>query len=694
LASAALALCAIAAAEELHVPIRLDDTVVTATRSRTALGDVPAAISVVDQDAIQEARPTTSFAEPLDRVPGVFVQDAANYAQDARIQIRGFGTRAAFGVREIRVLVDGLPLTLPDGQTQLDDVDLGAIARIEVLRGPSSSLYGNAAGGVMQLFTEDAPAEPEIALRATGGSFGLAKVQVKGGGRTAGARLFVQGSFFRTGGYREQSAAESGIVNAKLQWDVDPATEVTFLLAAVDAPLAEDPGGLTAEQVRANPRQARALNAELDAGEAVEQARVGAVASHRSGPNALSAYVYLLYRDFDSSQPIPPEAGDGIVAFHRTSPGGGVRWVNDARPWGIGQTLTLGLDAQGQDDGRQRWANDGGRRGALGVSEDESVTGVGAYVREAVEVVEHVEVSGGVRFDDVTFANDVAFPTDSPDSGRRSFSAWSPAGGVLWRPWAWLSAYANTGTAFQVPTTTELANPDGPGFNPAIGPQRAVSWELGGRAELDRRAALGLDGEAGLAAYWIDVEDELIPFESPSGRVAFRNAGRSRRLGLEIDWQSRLDLATLAGDAPLARGTRLDWTGALTLIDARYQSYTTQAGDFSGNREPGIPPWQVYQQIALRHPGGLFVALEAFFVGSYFVDDANDARATGYPLLGLRAAWPRRVGPVVIEPFFGIQNLADASYAGTVRLNALGGRFFEPAPGINFYGGIALSARL
>ncbi|HZR79913.1 MAG TPA: TonB-dependent receptor [Candidatus Binatia bacterium] len=675
-------------------PVLLDETVVTATRAPSPLRDVPAAISVVDERAIQEARPTVSLAEPLNRVPGVFVQDSGNYAQDVRLQIRGFGTRAAFGIREIRVLVDGLPETLPDGQTDLDDVDLASIARIEVLRGPASSLYGNAAGGVIQLFTEDAPVPSGFEARVLAGSFGLLKTVVSGGASGGGADVFAQGSYFSIRGDRDHQVAYDGIVNAKLHVRPADGTDVTFLVSAVDAPLAQDPGALTGEQVRQSPHQARDLNVALDAGEAVQQGRIGAVASHVVGPHALSAYAYALYRDFDSLQPIPPEQGDGAVAFHRTSPGGGFRYDLSQPVAGIAQTFTTGLDVQTMENDRRRLANVDGRRGALGVSERESVDAIGAYVRESLFPLDGLEVAGGIRWDDVHFAVDVSFPPSGAGSGTRTFDEWSPGGGLLWTIRPWLSAYANVGTAFQVPTTTELENPDGPGLNPAIRPQTATSWEIGARAG-DADLA-----EGALAAYVIDIDAELVPFESPSGRVAFRNSGSSRRLGLELEGHARLTrwLSTAAGVLGLGGAALpgdLEWTGSLTALDATYRSYRTDGGNFSGNDEPGIPGWQVYQQLAWRHPVGAFVALEAFVADGYFVDDANTARAPSYGLLSLRAGLRREIAAgISVQPFLGLQNLTDASYAGTVRLNALGGRFFEPAPGFNVYGGIALAASL
>jgi len=668
---AGLLTAATAAAQEPEPPrLSADPIVVTASRAPQPILAAPAAISVVDQEAIQDARATVSLTEPLNRVPGVFAQDSGNFAQDVRIQIRGFGTRAAFGIREIKVLLDGLPETLPDGQTQLDGIDLDSIQRIEVLRGPASSLYGNASGGVIQFFTEDGPDDPEATLRITGGSYGLGKYELKGGGTAGSARMFFQGSFTQVEGYRDHSASQAGVVNGKLRWDIAPETSATFLLNFVDSPEAQDPGGLTTAEVHANRRQARALNAALDAGEEVEQVRLGATARHAFGEHEISGYAYALHRSFDNRLAIPPALGDGVVTFERVSPGGGARYLYGGDIFGWAQQFALGVDVQYQDDDRRRYLNEDGDNGDLTLHQDEQVTGLGVYGREAVYLTPDLELSAGLRYDLVHFDVAADFPPGA-ETGTRTFDALSPAGGVLWAARGWLSFFGNIGTAFQVPTTTELSNPDGPGLNPDLEPQRAISYEVGGRAE-----AAAFNG--GAAMYYLDIRDELIPFESPSGRTAFRNAGRSRRFGLELDSQVEL----LPG---------LRWTTAVTLLQARFADYVTAAGDFSGNDEPGIPPWQIYQQLAYRHPSGFFGAAEAFFVGGYDVDDANTARSRGYETVNLRFGWTGGASGLTVSPYLGFNNVTNSLHDGTVRLNALGGRYYEPAPGFNVYGGFSVT---
>lgn len=657
----------------------LEPIVVTATRLPQPLDSVPAAISVVERPEIQDARPTVSLDEPLNRVPGVFVQNSGNFAQDFRVQIRGFGTRAGFGTREIKVLVDGLPETLPDGQTNFDSVDLDAIERIEVLRSPASSLYGNASGGVIQMFTEDGPETPGASLRLSGGSYDMQKYVLKGGGRAGAARLFVQASYFSLDGYRDHSRTQSTIVNGKLAYDVGPDTTVTLLLNGVDSPLADDPGALTRQEANNNPRQARPLNVLQNAGETVQQGRLGVVATHRLSVGALSAYAYGVYRDFDSSLPIPasvPPVQGGIVTFYRFSPGGGMQYAVTSPLLAWTQQFTAGVDVQYQDDDRRRFQNLRGQRGTLGLEQREQVTSVGPYIQEQVFITDALELSAGLRYDSVYYNVDVEVPPDSSDSGSQTLDAWSPAGGVRYTLLPSVTLFANIGTAFQVPTTTEFANPAGAGFNPDLGPQKAISYEIGARHESARL-------QAGLAAFFLNLRDELVPYELPdqSERTFFRNAGRSQRYGLELDWQAFL--------LPSLR-----WTSAITWIHAEYTDYTTPAGNFAGNIEPGIPPFQMYNELLYTHSSGVFAAFEAFAVNSYFVDDANLFSSPGYGLLTLRGGYERTFGNVSIAPFVGFNNLLDANYDGTVRLNAALDRFFEPAPGFNVYGGVVVRATL
>lgn len=652
----------------------LEPVVVTATRSATPLTDVPAAVSVVDQSDIQLGQPTITLDESLNRVPGVFPQNNFNFAQDQRLSIRGFGTRAAFGIREIKLIIDGLPETSPDGQTEIDTLDLGAVRRIEVLRGPASSLYGNASGGVINILTEDGPSRPFLETRLTGGYFGMQKYQTKTGGQFGKLNYMFNTSYFTIDGFRDRSRSQNVLFNGKLRYSIHEKSDLTTIINFTDAPLAEDAGALTLAQVDQNRRQARDVNATQGAGERLTQGKLGFVYRNEFLPgHEISVTQYSMFRQFTGKLPVFPSAGGGIVVFDRFGIGGGVKYSYDASLAGFRNRLMVGVDTQYQIDNRRRFNNENANRGKLRFHQDEEVTSVGPFVRDEFYLRENLQLSFGLRYDSIRFSVDDRFLSDGNESGARTMDQLSPMGGVLYSPWSFLHLYANVSTAFQVPTTTEFANPnEGGGFNPDINPQKAINYEVGARGTVGERLSYDV------ALFWIVIDDELIQFEGESGRTFFRNAGRSTRQGAEfhIDYPIMQDLV---------------WSLSYTYIDATFDRYKTPGGRFNNNDEPGIPANQLFTELLYLHRSGFFGAFNLLFVDDFFANDANTFQNDAYAVLNLRFGYDMQLGNIRLSPFVGLNNITDEHYNGLVRLNAAANRFFEPAPDFNAYGGLAMA---
>lgn len=652
----------------------LEPVVVTATRSATPLTDVPAAVSVIDQSDIQLGQPTLTLDESLNRVPGVFPQNNFNFSQDQRLSIRGFGTRAAFGIREIKLIVDGLPETSPDGQTEIDTLDLSSVRRIEVLRGPASSLYGNASGGVINILTEDGPSRPFLETRLLGGYFGMQKYQTKTGGQLGKLNYFFNTSYFTINGFREQSRSQNVIANGKLRYSFNEQADVTTIINFTDAPVADDAGGLTLAQVKQSRQQARDVNRTFGAGERLRQGKLGFVYRHELFPgHELTVTQYSMFRQFVGKLPIGPRAGSGIVAFDRFGIGGGMKYSINGSIGGFRNRLIVGVDTQYQIDNRRRFNNENANRGNLRFHQDEEVTSVGPFVRDEFYLRENLQLSFGLRYDSVEFSVDDRFRSDGNDSGARTMDQLSPMGGILYSPWSFLHLYANVSTAFQVPTTTEFANPnEGGGFNPDINPQKAINYEVGARGTVGERLSYDV------ALFWIVIDDELIQFEGESGRTFFRNAGRSTRQGAEfhIDYPILPDLV---------------WSLAYTYIDATFDRYKTPVGRFNNNDEPGIPANQLFTELLYLHRSGFFGAFNILFVDDFFANDANTFQNDAYTVLNLRFGYDMQLGDFRLSPFVGLNNITDEHYNGLVRLNAAANRFFEPAPDFNAYGGLAMA---
>lgn len=653
--------------------LTLDRIEVSAPRVATPLARVPGAVGMVDEQDIQRARQGIGMDESLDAVPGVFMQNRYNFAQDLRVSIRGAGARAPFGIRGIQILVDGIPATLPDGQATVDALDLDSVARMEVLRGPSSSLYGNAAGGVINITTEEGPPVPFVEAGTRFGAHGFSKHTIKGGGRTDRTSYFGSLSRLDYTGYRDHSKTESTKLNTKLHYELASGDRLTAVAGAVDSPVAEDPGALTREQVAADRRRASPGNLRFAAGETVEQQRLGAV--YRTRPargHELRLRGFSVWRDFSNRLPF---ADGGMVRFDRRFTGGGVLYTWDGNIRGFANRLLAGVDLGRQEDDRRRYDNLNGSRGPLVFDQVETVSNLGAYLQNETALTERLTVTAGIRFDRIEFdVDDRFFADDNDDSGSRSMSELSPKLGLSWRLAPGFIPYASVSRSFETPTTTELAPCTGNGLSESLGPQTTTNWELGANGQ----PAPGL--RYSVAVFTIDGADEILPQGCPGqpGRDFFVNAGETRRNGIELSLEAEL--------APGLRGT-----AAWTWSDFEFDRFSTGGESFDGNAIPGVPEHTGYLELAYRHRAGLFAAADVRYTGGFHADNANSVATDDYTVANIRAGWTRFAGDWELTVFGGVNNVLDELYNGNVRINAFGGRYFEPAPERNHY--IGLQAR-
>ncbi|MEM9489893.1 MAG: TonB-dependent receptor, partial [Myxococcota bacterium] len=600
-------------------------TVVEASRTGAEGDQLPVAISVVNSEAWL-GQPRLSLAEALVAVPGVDARNRSNFAQDLRLSIRGFGARAAFGVRGVHIVVDGIPLTLPDGQSQLDALGLDLVERIEIIRGPAAALYGNGAGGVVRLRTRRPGARPELSASLLGGSAGLLKARVSATGHL-GPVAVVAGAVHRQAeGHRQQSRFREHGAALLATGQLGPATEVRVIGHVLYAPVADDPGGLTAEALAADPDQAAETNLRFRTGESVSHGQVGATLSSVMGTyHEVTAGAHLAARRFAASVPFRYVEFDRLVV--------GVR-AGDTyrRPWGLrASSLALGIDAQLQLDDRQNFGNDDGMAdGSASLDQREQVAALGIYAQEQLQLARRWSVLIGGRVDWLRFAVADRLVADTADSGStaRTFFAASGMAGAVFTPADPVTLYANIAQVFETPTTTELVGQPGEpgGLNRDLAPQRGLSAELGVRARPDRRVEV----QAGLL--WIGLTDELVRFEDDTGRALYRNAGRSRRLGAELAVSIR-------------PGRGLSARVGVTALDSRFRSYTVDGVDLSGNAVPGVAPFKLGATMAWRPSSRWFAAVDGQYVAAIPADDGNTVHSAAYTRFDLRAgyrwAWRR-----------------------------------------------------
>jgi len=651
----------------------LEEIVVTATRIPTDLVSLPFAVGSVGQDAIQRGRQQLGLDEALVAVPGLFFQNRYNFAQDLRIAIRGFGARANFGIRGIRIFADDIPLTLPDGQGSVDAIDLGSAQQIDVIRGPFSAVYGSASGGVINIRTEDGPETPFVAARLNLGSYDYRQGQLKAGGRAGKLNWLANLSTTRLDGYRDHANYKSRLFNSKFRYDFDQTASLTVVANAVDSPTADDPGGLNAREVDEDRHQAAPRNLLYNAGEALDQQTLGlAFRKTIDGNQELMLRNYYVWRDFSNRLPFDVNSNGqgGSVDLDRRFAGVGGSYGWTSTIGGHHNHFIVGLDYDAQRDHRKRYANNQGVLGDLTTNQDEDVTTTGLYIQDVFDLIPSAALTLGGRFDDVDYK--VTDRTDGGGSGKRSFNEFSPMAGINWAVREAVNLYGNISSSFDPPATTELANPDGPtGFNQNLESQTAINYEVGVKGLITGRLRYEL------ALFHIDVKGEIVPYElEGSGQSFFQNAGRSTHDGLEA-----------AVSMELAPG--LMGTATYTWSDFTFDEFQGVSGEvFDGNRIPGVPEQLFNLDLSWSHSSGFYAGWDMLYVGKFYANNANTVETDDYLVSNLRAGFRWEHDQWVLEPFVGINNLFDKEYMGNVRLNASFGRYYEPAPERNVYAGV------
>ncbi len=655
-----------------------------------ATGAGPYAATVRSDLALRTLGSATFLEDAVRAIPGVQVQNRNNWAVGERWIVRGFGARSQFGVRGIRMLVDGVPASLPDGQATVDHVDPAVLERIEILRGPSAARFGNAAGGVIAIETRRPTVGRSAELRGGGGSDGLLSGGVLVEDGTGTIPFTIGARRLESDGYRiDRNTGEA--YGGVERWTITGRAEARFaggLLTLSGSGLdlsARNPGSLPIDEIESEDRPAWGFNIVSGARKEIRQSQLGLRWRPACGGvscGGLDASAWVVTRDVDN--PIPGSIIDlerlayGARVEH--TGGGLVRW-------------SIGAEAQAQDDDRRNFENNGGDRGALTLDQTEEVLALAAFGQLVVgpgvpplggdgESSGRWEVHAAVRADRTRFeaADRFLEEGDPDDSGERTMTAVSPSIGLVLAPANGVEIFGSAGAFFETPTTTELVNrPSGAGgFNPELDPRRGWTAEAGVRAG-HAGSAWAVQGEIVGFGAWI--RDELVSFEVPSdpGRSFFRNAGRARHRGVEIGGRiARID-----------RGAVL--RAALTQIDARFRESDDDPRGIAGNRVPGVAPTRI--DVTLEAPVGPGIRLGADLrhTGTIPVDDEGGAEAPSATTLDLRATAGFNTGIGPLAPWIAVRNVTDDTWVASVVPNAFGGRYFEPGPGRTFEAGLRLT---
>ena len=671
----------------------MEEIVVTATRTAQSSFDQPIAIDSIGQQAIQNGQLEVNLSESLARVPGILVQNRENYAQDLQIESRGFGARSTFGVRSIKLYVDGVPASQPDGQGQVSNFDLGSAERIEVMRGPFSALYGNASGGVIAIFTEDGQPGTHLEATTETGSFGFRRFAVKVSGEQDGFNYVADAADFHTAGSRDHSRADRPDFNAKIRYDIDDLSSLTFLANAVSIS-AQDALGLTRAQFATSSTLAGTGAIQFNTRKYVDQEQFGLDYRRAlTDADSLDAIVYGGNRSVKQFQAIPLatqaslQSPGGVIGLGNNYEGTEIH-LTDKRQIGEAKLqVTAGLAYDQLDEFRTGYLNfigsQTGVQGALRRDENDDVFDFDQYVQAQLDLGP-VLIAAGVRNSRVVVSSHDHYvaPAHATTSGDVAYRATTPAAGVTWRATDRINLYASYGKGFETPSLNELAyrstNGSLPGLNFGLKASHSDNYEVG------IKSSLGDSVKATLSWFHIDTTNDLAIEQNTAGRSIYQNVARTGRDGVELGLTGKL-------------GHGFETAVAYTWLRAVYAAPFTSCTTLpcvprlvpAGNRIPGIPRNDAYGELSWHDdPSGFSAAIETRFESRVYVDDPNSDSAPQYFTAAIRTGFDQDLGDLKLHEFIRLDNLMDRKYAGSVIVNESNSRFFEPAPGRAVYFGI------
>ncbi|EPF6423254.1 TPA: TonB-dependent receptor [Acinetobacter baumannii] len=677
-------------AEDLNSDVaKLPTLHVEATRTDTGYLQTPASVFRIEAPQVDSSS-QVNLTEVVKGIPSLQIRNRENYAQDLQLSMRGFGARSTFGVRGIRLYVDGIPATMPDGQGQTSNIDLSSLDHVEVLTGPFSSLYGNSSGGTILTSTKEGQGKDSIELSYSGGSHDKSRagLVLQGGAKGANEPSYViSSSYFDTDGYREHSGAEKVLNNAKLSWNLDDGSKINWVTNYVKIH-ADDPQGLTHDQWNANPKQQVPFLKQFNVRKDIEQTQTGVTWSKSiNDKNELYAMAYLGNRQVTQYQSIPKSTQDasinhagGVIDFERNYYGADFRWTGkELLP---NTTLSVGVALDAMDEDRKGFENFNlvngqpsyGVKGNLRRDEDNTLWNIDPYLQASWQFLPTWRLDTGVRYSNVHYKSEDNYLSNGDDSGKTDYDKVLPSVALSWQILPELMAYVSYAKGFETPTFTEMAyRPDGQsGFNFDLTASTSDTYETGLKSQNQL-------GDFTLAVFQTKTKDDIVSAGNSNGRSTFRNADKTLREGVEFAWNKKLWRDLIA-------------TASYSYLDATFDADIPALGNIaqisSGNAIPGIAKNQAYASLAWQPSHGLYGGVDVQYMDKVYVNDTNSDAAPSYSVTSANVGYAWVMGDWKVNSFARVDNLFDKKYAGSVIVNDGNSRYFEPADGRNWSAGL------
>ena len=640
--------------------IDLENVVVKSTRITTTQKQAPLSVTLKSFIEDRNFSSQSSFSDFIKNTPGVFTTSSNNFSQDMRISIRGFGARSAFGIRGIKLIVDGIPETTPDGQSQLDNLPLGLISNIEILRGPNANLYGNSSGGVISINTLSNPSDKYYRTSGIFGAYQYQSIQRTRVLDWKNSNLIIHYDKRRSNGYRDQSNYKSTILNLKYINELDQKNKIVWQINYTDSPYAYDSGGLKLNEVENDRRQARKNNIDYDTYEKVKHLKTGISWNYKKSENSFfDSYFFYQQRDFYSK--LPFNYG-GIISIDRDYYGFGTKFTRNKNFENRNNSFVVGVDHLSQSDDRKRFKNNFGIKGDKTLGQMENFDTTGVYLVSQTTFNSGLLLRYGVRYD----INSIGIDSNN----KVNLDKINPSLGLSYAINSSDNLFFSFGTSFETPTLNELSNnPDGTGFNKDLKSNNAINYEFGWRKSLSNIAFEAV-------AYITNSDNEILPYEIElfPGKNFYRNVGSTLRQGIELS-------------------SSLSFKGGMfnlnyTLSKNRFKDFILDGNDLSENLIPGIPSQMLDLELLFKLSKKSRLILSNRLIGERYADNLNETLVGSYNIFNVK--YSKEIFKQS-EFSLGVNNLFNEEFYDNIRINAFGKRYYEPAPKRNFYFGINFS---
>ena len=647
--------------------IKLEEVIISVTKIKDSLVNTPFSVSIKKFSTFQKSAEQFNISEYIEDIPGIFISNDNNYAQDSRISIRGFGSRANFGIRGIKLIVDGVPETTPDGQSQIDNLNLEIIEKVEVIRGVGSSLYGNSSAGIIKIKTLQELQNSFARIGFSLGSNQQNKSQFFLGQKYKKTSYTFLYSQTKSNGYRNNSGFKNNNLNINLFKKVNDKTNYGLSFNYVDSPYAIDPGGLTIEEVEDNRKQARERNVIYDSKESIKHLKLsGSFEKKISNKLTFSKYLFFSNRDFNGN--IPVKKGGTIKL--------------DRKYWGLGASLLIknkfntqiGFDLGNQKDLRKRYFNNEGEIGALVLEQNEKFINYGIFLVSSLKLNSFI-INPGIRLDKNTISIDDRFLADGNSSDKINLNSLNPSLGINYKSNSFNRFFVNVSTGFETPTLNEFgSSPIGSGFNKNLKSQNSINYELGfSKKSINNKFKLDL------IYFNTSTKNEVLPYEDSQfpGQVFYNNAGKTQRSGIEFSGSYNYN-------------NFWNFNSSISIGRYLFDEFIDNEKNYSGNKIPGVPEKTMFFNVNYKNESKLSVSLQLKVIGDLYANNSNSVKVDGFNRLNLKISKGINYKKITIDPFLIFKNILGTSYYDNIRINAFGARYYEPAAKANFYGGIKI----